>query len=207
MQFYQVVFKQTFLGEAMGNTFFFRAPDEGASAEGLSLAFVQDMLSKINAFQHFAVKNSLLRIINLNSLSDFWETTLTGQGAVSDASPTLPLFVAVNYTLRCNTRAVRPGKKRFSGLAQVAQNAGTFSDSGTLTAMNALRVALGQPVVVEPGTEYSPIVVKRVKVTDIETGEVTYRLPSTTGEVVYGDVTGVLLNTRVSHQSSRGNGQ
>lgn len=205
-RFYEVVFKQKFLGEVMSNVFHFKTADESATAQDLRLAFIEDMVPKINGIQHAGADNYLLQTKNLFDLADFDEASLTGEGARPDSEVALPLFVAVNFTLRANSRLVRPGKKRFSGLSSLSQNSGTINRAAEITAIELLRVALFATIQNGgSGVPFSPIVVKRVKETDTETGKVTYRMPTTVGELQFADVVTALSNLRLTTQDTRGN--
>lgn len=205
-RFYEVVFKQKFLGEVMGNVFHYRSDDESATAQDLRLAFIEDMMPKINGIQHAGADNYLLQVKNLTDLGDFDEASLTGEGARPDSEAALPLYCAVNFTMRANSRLVRPGKKRISGLCTLAQNAGTITRTTEITAMEALRVALFANLQHgSSGIIFKPIIIKRVKETDIETGEVTYRMPRTGLEIQYADVVTALSNLRLTTQDTRGN--
>lgn len=115
----------------------------------------------------------------------------------------MPLHDAVNFTLRTNTRAVRPGKKRISGFVESKQSKGMIVDATFISALNTLRVQLATPSEGGSGAVYTPVIIKRVKETDEETGEVTYRLPATEGELVYGVVQTALVNLQVTTQRSR----
>lgn len=186
----------------MTNVFFYRNSAGIGSAAGLNANFISNVLPKINAFQNGSVANKLLRTIHLFDLEDFGESELSGDGDVA-AGGSLPSVIAVNFTLRLDTRAVRPGKKRFSGLAEDSVTLNLITETTVLTALNTLRVQLGTVLNAGGGIEYTPCVVKRIEEVDPETGKSTYRLPVTESELVYGNVVTVLLNTTVTTQRSR----
>ena len=119
----------------------------------------------------------------------------------------LPLHDAITFALRRNTRVVRPGSKRYSGIPSTKTLAGTVNDATYITALNALRVALYTPLVDVDTVSYTPVIVKRIKETDTETGKVTYRMPDDVSELEYGVIVGALVNLRVSNQVSRFNGR
>lgn len=210
MAFYQLTLVQLMNTEKLHNVFFYRTDAVGATAQNLGQAFEEDILPLINDLQNVAVSNSLLRVINLGDLTDFWEKALTGAG-LNTSSESLPAHDAINYTLRLNTRAVRPGSKRISGIPESAQSNGIITVGSYITQMNTLRTALYDTIAYNttPAVAYQPVVIKRVKETETVNGQekVTYRLPTPSETVEYGDVVSCLVNTKISHQISRGNGR
>lgn len=199
---YVVKLFQRYLEKEMSNIFFYRASTGTGTATDLMEVFRDDVLPLINQIQVLpTVTNRLLQVQHLFDLEDFVDDSLTGGGGFGGVNA-MPSFVALNYTLRLDTRAVRPGKKRFSGLPEEVISLGVIGDAGMLTKVNALRAQLGA-VLVGVGASYTPCVVKRVLVEGGEGEEDTYRLPVTIGELVYGNVTTVLVNTTVTTQNSR----
>jgi hypothetical protein len=207
---YQLTLKQLWGtgGEPMLNHFFYYSEDATAAALPLIEAFraAGGVLDLINDIQGTWVKNDLLRAINLGSFTDFAEDVIAGTGA-AEAEQILPPHSAINYTLKLDTREVRNGSKRFSGIGEVFQEHGIVTSAPYIAALNALKVALGVPIVWEDAT-FDPIVVKRVGLpTPGSPPYTSYRLPVDDTELVYGNVSAVLVNMRVSHQVSRGNGR
>lgn len=195
-------------GERMLNNFFFEATGTGGSASEVSGLFTggTGLISKIHPIQCDIVKDELLRVINLGSLTDFIETPLTGVGGITNGLAH-PAYVALNYTLRLDTRAVRPGSKRFAGVPENWDEAGVINSAPALTTIDDLRTALGVATEIT-GTTYTPVVVKRVLHPADETHENPwYALPASDEELVLGHVSGVLVNLHLSHQVSRGNGR
>ena len=204
LDLYQLVLTQTISGEVTQNTFHYVAGEGDASAAKLAEAFIATVLPKINAIQGSTwVVNTLVRVIHLFDLSDFYESALTGTGDTEQGGGNLPTHDAVNYTLRVNTRAIRPGKKRFGGLPMAGQQNGVFTGANYVGRLNTLRVQLGTNLTGSDTIVYQPVVVKRIREVDAGTGAVTYRLPANAGEAVTGAVTTVLLNMNVSHQDTR----
>jgi len=194
----------------MSNVFFYHSEVSGVSASNLAGAFSEDMMVKINDLQCDDVTNVLIRVLSLQDLADFHEAAMAGAGANTSSEP-MPQHDALNFTLRVNTRAVKPGSKRISGIPESAQAGGFITVGSYITQMNALRTALYTPVVgtSTPTLIYDPVVIKRIKEVETIDGKevITYRLPGIGDEVVYGTVTTALINTRISHQTSRGNGR
>lgn len=195
-------------GEKMLNNFFFTSLDAGANSEDLYTGMTApgELIDSINAIQADIVKNDSLRIINLGLLTDFLEQGVPGEGSGSSES-SLPPHSAVNYALKLNTRAVRPGSKRFSGVPEDAQTNGVISDAAYIVSIAALEIKLSD-VVASGSATFTPVVIKRIRIEpDVDHPNVRYRLPETDGELVFGTVTAALVNLLVSHQVSRGNGR
>jgi hypothetical protein len=138
-------------------------------------------------------------------LGDLGEETVgTGGGITGEM---LPVFNAVNFTIKPASRAVRPGSKRIAGVPETVQLDGTITDSSYITALNGLRVAMGNEISTDDVNFYRLVTIKRVAydVPDSDPVRVAYRFPETDGELVFAPVRNILLNTKVSHQVSRGN--
>lgn len=196
------------LTEAIINNFFFTSVDSGANAQGLweALTAEDNLIEAINGIQNANIHNRNLRVINLGSLLDFYDVGIEGDGAVT-AGDMLPPHDAVNFTLKLNTRAVKPGSKRFVGLTESMVSNGIINDSGLIVNIGALEIALSETQS-NGSWDYNPIVVKRVGLPTPGTPPYTsYRLPEDDGELVFGQVVAALVNLKVSHQVSRGNGR
>lgn len=193
-------------GEPMRNTFHYIGTGVTVNAEDVATAFqgTGGPLERLNDLQCNFIKNDTLRVINLFSLTDFFDVNLSGTGDnVGDPEPP---FVAVNLTLKLNTRGIRPGSKRFAGLPEGAITNGVIVASGTITDLNELATALAAPLPYTLDEVANPIVVKRILVpADPPDHAAYYRLPTDSGELDYGEVVAVLVNLRASHQVSRGN--
>jgi len=202
-QLYVVDLKQSFENQDLHNIFTYQRDDTGLAID-LKTAFVANVLNLINFIQFGDIKNVLLRITNLGDLSDNWDEPLTGEGAVT-AGQMLPVHDAVNFTLRPTSRAVRPGSKRFSGISESFQAGGTITDSGYIGDLNDLKAGLGTVIDSGDGDTFTPVIVKRVKYNpDPDRPEhFAYRFPTIGETPVVSTISGVLLNTRVSHQVSR----
>jgi hypothetical protein len=196
------------LSEPILNNFFFTSVDAGANAQGLweAITATDNLLDVINGIQNANIHNRNLRVINLGSLIDFYDVGLEGVGAVT-AGEMLPPHDAVNFTLKLNTRAVKPGSKRFIGLTESMVANGVINDSGLITAIGALEIELSETQS-NGSFDYNPVVVKRVGLPTPGTPPYTsYRLPEDDSELVFGSVIAALVNLKVSHQVSRGNGR
>jgi len=202
MDLYQLEFNQQVGVINMKNVFHYVVEGAGGTAEELATKFKADVMPKITAWQSSSVTNKSLKAFSLYVPADFTEESLTGTGSAG-STEYLPLHDAVNFTMKLNTRAIRAGKKRFSGLTEGDTSQGWVTNSVVITALNALRTQLGTSMTGSSGAVYRPCVVKRVQVTDPETGDITYRMPETVEETEWGGIVTVLLNLRITTQRSR----
>lgn len=204
---YQVVHSGTLKGERIQNVYFYRTGTGEFTALDLAAAFLEDIETKLTNWLSVNVVFTGTRVINLGSFTDFAATA--SSTACVAAGNMLPAECALNITMRLNTREIRPGSKRYSGILAGITTDGIITNGGTITAIEALMGALASPISKSSGGtgSYIPVVVKRVKETDEETGKVSYRLPVTTEELVVGDVIGCLTSLDVSTQKTRDNGR
>jgi len=205
-EIYHIIHAGTLQGEAVQNDYFYRVDTGVPSALNIAQAFIEDIQPLVVGWLCNNLVFNRVKVINLGDLTDFYDATVTGTGEVT--ANMLPPANAVNITMRTDTRAVRPGSKRYSGIGVTAATDGVITDATVIGLINELATALASPIGydTEPEAMYKPIVVKRVF--DAEIGEEGgYRLPKTDGELVFGNVTGALWNTKVSHQDTRSNGQ
>lgn len=201
---YQVRARQTWQsgGKPLENVFFFEHTAGTGLAADLATSFGTAHGAAINAMQVNIVRNYSIDVINLGNLGDFDSLPWLGGGALGGEA--LPPHSAVSYTMKVNTRAVRKGSKRISGIPESAQAAGVIIDSGYYDLVEALRLVLKQELVSADDT-WLPIIVKRVKEPVVGTVplQYTYRLPATDAELVTGEVVTVLTTHNIGHQVSR----
>lgn len=196
---------QTFLNEELHNIYTYERLDTG-TANDLVAAFIEDVLPLILPLQSSVVKTPSIKAYSLGNLGDLWEETVNEEGGTVDAE-ILPIFNALGYTFKPTSRAVRPGSKRIAGVPESAQVNGTITLAGYLTAMEALRLAYAGNISDDDANFWAPVVVKRVKyeVPDSDPVRFAYRFPETDGELVSATLRNVTTNTKVRHQTSRGN--
>jgi len=196
---------QTFLNEPIHNIFTYERQEEDGAPINLINAFIEDVMPALNILQSNKILNRSLKAYSLGSLDLIDERVVAAGGAIS--GDMLPVFNAINYTLKPTSRAVRPGSKRFAGVPEAVQVDGTITDAAYITAMEGLRVAIDASISDEVGGFWAPVVVKRVKyVPDPERPDhFAYRFPEIGETPVYAALRAVLLNTKISHQTSRGN--
>ncbi len=199
---YQLILQQEYRQKQMINVFFFNHAAGTGHAGELNLQFEEQWLPLILALQTNAVTTLELDSINLGDLSDF--DTLLNNDIGAYSTEVLPAANALNFTFKLDTRAVRPGSKRFSGIPETVTNEGIINDTTYLTKIEALRLAMSGNLI-GAGDTFQPVVVKRVKtpVTGTVPLQYTYRLPKTDSELVFGGVTVALTSDQVSTQVSR----
>lgn len=203
---YQITLTQLYQSEPIQNQLYYRAVYATKSASALLTEWWETFENLFNDLQTDQITNHLARCINLGDLGDFHELSLTGAGA-SVGEDTMPLHDCINFTKRLDTRAVKPGSMRVSGIPTIYTTEGMIIGETYTGQVNALRAALDDNVTISAETEeYAPIVVKRVPYVT-SGGKDAYRLPESDLELVYGNVIAVLVNMKVSHQSTRGNGR
>jgi len=197
--------------EDLESVFFFEGGGTSPSAIECKAAMLTDadpsFLEDINSLQCTAINNRSIRVINLGDLADFFDDPVTGGGDV--AGQMLPIHDALNFSLRLNTRAVRPGSKRFSGIPEAWQDGGVITDSEALGRIDAVGAHLRSILTTAGGATFTPVVVKRVlyDVPDTDPVRQAYRVPQVGDDLVVGTVVAVLTTPVISHQTSRGNGR
>lgn len=201
---YQLRLIQTYgvAGKTMENVFFYNHTAGLGVAIDLAQVFENVMLPLINTMQTATIQNSLIKVINLGDLGDFIDYPLTGGGNVSD--DTMPPYVAVGYSLKVNTRAVRQGSKRIGGIPEGVVSYGVIDNAPYIVKVNTLKTAL-QEELSDVSDTYLPIVIKRVKEPVVGTVplQYTYRLPINDTEFVFGEIVTALTSLNVTHQVSR----
>lgn len=206
---YQLVDRQRFpTGELIENVYFYSDESGAGSAEDLSLAFNNDMLTGIiRDVQSIQLEHVSINVQSLGDPADFYIRVLSGAFGV-ETPDCMPAHDAVNFTLRTSSRAVRPGSKRIGGLPDFTSyyTNGQVTDAARLVLYNDIRVAMAT-IVNATAVDYSPIIVKRVFVPAAGDHGDYYRLPTTDGELAYFPVVAALFNPRITHQISRGNGR
>jgi hypothetical protein len=196
---------QSFNNEPIHNIYTFEAISEG-SALDLINAFEEDILPSVQLMQCDDLRTEALKAYSLGNLADLNEKTI-GTGGGNTSADMLPVFNAVNFSLKPTSRAVRPGSKRIAGVPETVQVNGTITEGGYLTFMENLRVAYGNEVSTDDVNFYRLVIVKRVlyDVPDTDPVRQAYRFPVSDEELVFAALRNVTTTTKVSHQVSRGN--
>jgi len=198
---------QKFDEETILNVYFYQDLLLASTAENLVDAWIAGFLPKVVAMQTNAVTHVLVDAVNLADPANFFETQIATAGANTDAS--MPAHDAVNYSLRLNSRALRPGSKRYCGIAEAFTTDNFITQVSYLALLETLRIQQSDILLSGAIQTFQPIVVKRVRYNPdpLRPDHFAYRLPETEGEFVFGDIINALLNTRISHQVSRNNGR
>lgn len=196
---------QSFLNEPLHNIYTFEKLGI-TDAQDLINAFQADILPKILSMQVDDVVTKAIKAYSLGDLGDLSEETFNSPGGY-DLDEMLPIFNAVNFTLKPAGRAVRPGSKRISGIPESVQVNGTITNATYIGYIEALRSAYGNEVSVDDTNFWKLVIVKRVLyvVPGSSPERTAYRFPETDAELVYSALRNVTTTTKVSHQVSRGN--
>jgi hypothetical protein len=195
--------KQRLFNEELLNIFFYGNDDSDGSAADLAAGFSVEAELYLAQIQVEALTYEGVEVTNLFDDGDFAILDDMEAGLVSGQA--YPSTVAVNFTLRPSSRAVRPGSKRFGGIGETAGDGNEITDSGYAAALENVRTFLEATINGTGGldADYVPVVVKRIK--EGVDPDFTYRLPENGSEANVYPVAGVLFNGRFSHQTTRGN--
>jgi len=193
--------------EQFMNVHFYQDLTFASTAEELVGAYIDGVIPKVLPIQTASIDHILVDAVNLADSSNFFEARILEEG--SRTGETLPLFNAISFGLRLNSRALRPGSKRISGISETDQASGQLTGSTILGLVETLRLQFKSILLVGVIEVFQPIVVKRIlyEVPDSSPVRTAYRLPENDGEFVFGNVIEVLTTINVRHQVSRGNGR
>jgi len=182
---YLVTLFGTIFGNQTVNTFTYLQTGEEeepeSSAEVLAGAFQTAFLPVGGVLRGQAIGASqtwdAIRVTNqFEDSSDFIEvgfpTPFTGGGS----GAVMPPYVTYAFRTPWLGRSVRRGQKRFSGVLEVEVNNGILQ-SNVLTLLAPIGSALGAQLV-NGSAVYSPVIVRRVKTLDPDTGRYVYSLPT-----------------------------
>jgi hypothetical protein len=200
---YQLRFRQIWdTAKEQENVFFFDHTAGSGVAIDLAQDFEATFVPLINALQTNILQNVAIDVINLGDLGDFYSTPVLGNGAFNEN--VLPPFASIGFTQKVNTRAVRKGSKRISGIPESVQDKGKITSGTYITAMDNLRAQL-QTELINVSDTWLPVVIKRVKTAVAGTvpTQYKYRLPTTDAELVVGEVVVCLTSPNITHQTSR----
>jgi hypothetical protein len=195
-------------GEQTMSRYYYRKGGTGISAAALAAQFILEGNPgyQMLQLQTDNMQGKSIRVINLGDFGDFIELAWTADGIDVEAN-TLPVVVAVGYSLRLDTREIRPGSKRISGIPDGQDTDGVLTNAPYLVFVEDMRQAL-LATIEDGGWSADPVVIKRVLRAPDETHPKSrYTLPETDGELVVGNVVNVLTSPILTHQISRGNGR
>lgn len=187
----------------------FFLPGTGGAAGALAQGWVDQKLPSILAVQAPAVNHERVEVFNLFNPQDFYTVDVDETGE-RQAGDTLPQFVSFSTRFSIQDRRIKAGGKRISGVQENMQVAGVLNDAGVIADLadmdEALRTSVLIGLVVQDPV-FNPVVVKRIKEENEETGKVTYRLPEFPGEALYSQIAGVLTSLVLGSMNTRKRGR
>lgn len=200
---YQLTDIQTYGTQEVENVWFFEKLSPDGTAADLIEGFLATYMPAIRQIQAQGIVHTEIKVINLGDLGDFEDMPVSLAG-LAGAGDTMPSFVAIGYTLKPATRAVRPGSKRIVGVLEAALVNGVITEPTFVANVEALRIVLDDNAVGSL-SEYQPVIVKRIKEPVVGTTpqQYTYRLPHTGDPLTLGLVKQALTNPRATSQVSR----
>lgn len=196
---------QEYQGEPIHNIYTYKSDGTGTAVD-VGNSFEQDILPKVLQLQCSQIHHVSLKTYSLSTALPVDERNLDMFGA-NVGVEMLPIFNAINFSVKPTNRIVRAGSKRYAGVPETVQVDGVITASVYLTAMETLRLALAGSISDDDVIFFEPVIVKRVKydVPDSSPVRQAYRFPETDAELVTATIGGVTVNRKVSHQVSRGN--
>lgn len=169
------------------NVFFYRQMFEDGGSDANSEQLADAFYARFFAPSKFLVSGFIstdlhytaLRVENIFNVNDFYELSVdhTGGGAGSY----MPVFNAYYFRTMWMGSGLRRGMKRFAGVVEEAIQDGRVDASPLPDAFLEMASDLGSPLLVTAEETFMPLVVKRIKETDVK-GNVIYRLPENYNE-------------------------
>jgi len=199
---YQVKHFQDFQGEEVLNVYFYERSLGTGGAVDLANDWQDAVLPAVNQIQSSNILNVRLDVASLGDAADFDVATLIDGGLL--VAESMPIFNAISYTFKPDTRAVRHGGKRYCGVPESVATVGEITGATYLGYMETLRGILAAPIVGGANT-WRPVLVKRIRTTIAGTTppKYRYRLPITGDPLVVAGLLSVLVSKDVKHQTSR----
>lgn len=183
---YQVTALATYRDKPANNVWHVERLDVGFSASDVNQAFQDHIMAKQLALQLPNLQISELQTFNLGVSTDFENLPLVGANGTRGGN-----FAAqfITFALRfpSTNRDIRSGRKRFGGAAEEIST-GEDIAIAFLADMDVLGAAVINPweTAAAPGIDVCRYaVIRRVKVVDPVTGDVSYRLPETDAELEF----------------------
>ena len=171
MSIFQIIHKQTYLGQQIRNVYWYDDSPQPGDAADLADTFNTNVIPSIRDVQNDALTHIELEVNNVDDLTDFTifdlggiAGTVTGTGA--------PPFIATQIKLVRATRAVRNGFKRYAGVAAGLVDEDDIVGTTVYTALQTLATVLQSSLASALPAQYDPVIVRRT--VDPATGVVSY---------------------------------
>lgn len=160
---YQLVLIQKYGGAAgvtCDNVFSYEQTNGVGDATTLLNTFAVSVMDDILSIQSSAITNVQISCINLDNLSDY-DTLPDGSPGSASAGDTLPPYATWTFRYVRATRAVKDGRKAFSGIPETNQINGIAL--GTyLGTLDNVATALGQTLTeISTGSSWEPRIWRR----------------------------------------------
>lgn len=204
----------TLFGELFGqqtvNTFtYYQVTDETApvtAAQVLADQWATDFITPTNVLRGPAISIAMsyksIRVVNLfNDASDFYEKLLPANTNGTGTGGAMPPFVSYAFRTAWLGSGVRRGQKRFAGVLEDEVNNGVLT-SNVINELEDLRAMLGDPIVASGGN-WQPVIVRRVKTLDPETGRYIYSYPTNPSQLFQVEANSWQIVNNATTQNSR----
>ena len=146
---YELVDRQTFLGQEIINRYHYRNVVENGTAEGLAIGWIQDVLLNITPIQSSDLQHTVVDVINLDDETDFFSQVSGISGGDTASGENLAPFIASRLRILRSSRAIRNGSKRYAGLREGMVNGTVVTTSyhtGLQTLADALQLQVTSPL-------------------------------------------------------------
>lgn len=144
------------------NVYAYRQVGGSGGAQQLVENFITGVLPSIVGVQSVAMGHSSVSAINLDNLTDFFEVSVDPEdGTGTQTGDCLPRYNCFAFIYRRTSRGVRNGWKRIAGVPESAQVNGVVTNSGFITALNALAGQLLAPIIGDDADVWNPRILRR----------------------------------------------
>ena len=151
---------QTFLGQQVLNVYYYRMSAGSGGAQDLITAYLLDVLPNIVPFQTDDVTHTVIEAMNLASLTDFAQQSITSGGQGQEVSQSSSPFHAYGFRLVRTTRETRQGYKRYAGVPSPAVVDGVITTPSIQASLSALEPVLAATIDDGLGQEFEPIIAR-----------------------------------------------
>jgi hypothetical protein len=190
-------------GETLLNVYYFEAVDGTADLGALLTWMAANFVDDTKALQSTTVTHVALEAVNIFDKGETDTLALSGTGAIS-GTEVLPPFTCASIRLLHTQAGMRSGWKRVGPTVEGSQSNGVWT-AGYLTNVQNFGAQMLNPLSPALAT-WAHVIVKRIKVIDVVTGAVSYRLPEIQGELTVGYPVAYEASVNVTTQNSRKTG-